>query len=189
MAFECTQGKQTRREAAGGKSGGHPDGPVVSVRSMNPVRRAVPEDAEEVLRLRQVMLDAVHPGSPSDWQSASLPALRARLAAPDGDFAAYVVDHPERPGALAALVVGTLEYRIGGPDRPPSGVIGYVFSVATDPDARRRGYARACMDGLLEWFRGRGVERVILTASPDAEPLYASMGFTRDQAPSMRLHL
>ncbi|CAL9437709.1 GNAT family N-acetyltransferase [Streptomyces sp. enrichment culture] len=156
---------------------------------MSPVRRALPEDAAEVLRLRQVMLDAMTPGSPTDWQAASLPALRARLAAPDGDLAAFVVDHPERPGSLAALVVGTLEYRIGGPGRPPGGLIGYVFSVATDPDARRRGYARACMDGLLEWFRERGAGHVMLTASPDAEPLYTAMGFTRDTTPSMRLYL
>ncbi|WP_395571570.1 GNAT family N-acetyltransferase [Streptomyces sp. BK79] len=156
---------------------------------MSLVRRAVAEDAEEVLRLRQVMIDSVRPASPTAWQAAALPALRTRLADPDGEFAAFVVDHPDRPGALAALVVGTLEYRIGGPGKPPDGLIGYVFSVATDPDARRRGYARACMDELLVWFRERGASHVMLTASPDAEPLYASMGFTRDTTPSMRLYL
>lgn len=156
---------------------------------MSLVRRAVAEDAEEVLRLRQVMIDSMTPDSPAGWQAESLPALRTRLADPDGQFAAYVVDHPDRPDALAALVVGTLEYRIGGPDRPPGGLIGYVFSVATDPDARRRGYARACMDELLRWFRERGASHVMLTASPDAEPLYSSLGFTRDTTPSMRLRL
>ncbi|WP_282083044.1 GNAT family N-acetyltransferase [Streptomyces tendae] len=155
---------------------------------MSLVRRAVVEDAQEVLRLRQVMIDSVHPGAPTEWQAESLSALRTRLSDPDGSFAAFVVDHPERPDALAALVVGTLEYRIGGPGRP-GGLLGYVFSVATDPEARRRGYARACMDELLEWFRERGAGHVMLTASPDAEPLYASMGFTRDTTPSMRLYL
>ncbi|MDT0612027.1 GNAT family N-acetyltransferase [Streptomyces lancefieldiae] len=156
---------------------------------MSLVRRAVAEDAEEVLRLRQVMIDSMTPASPTEWQADSLPALRARLADPDGEFAAFVVEHPDRPGALAALVVGTLEYRIGGPNKPPGGLIGYVFSVATDPDARRRGYARACMDELLEWFRERDASHVMLTASPDAEPLYSSLGFTRDTTPSMRLYL
>ncbi|WND37801.1 GNAT family N-acetyltransferase [Streptomyces sp. BB1-1-1] len=155
---------------------------------MSLVRRALAEDAEEVLRLRQVMIDSVSPAAPTDWQAASLPGLRERLADPDGEFAAFVVDHPERQEALAALVVGTLEYRIGGPNRP-GGLLGYVFSVATDPDARRRGYARACMDELLEWFRERGAGHVMLTASPDAEPLYESLGFTRDTTPSMRLYL
>ncbi|MER6067463.1 GNAT family N-acetyltransferase [Streptomyces sp. NPDC001817] len=157
---------------------------------MSPVRRAVPEDAPEVLRLRQVMIDSLRAGGgrPTDWHAESLPTLRGRLAEPDGDFVAFVVDHPDRPGALAALVVGTLEYRIGKPGNP-HGRVGYVFSVATDPDARRRGYARACMEELLAWFRERGAGHVLLTASAEAEPLYASLGFARDPDPSMRLLL
>ncbi len=142
-----------------------------------------------MLRLRQVMIDSM-PGADTstEWHTAGLPGLRARLAEPDGDFAAFVVDHPDRPDALAALVVGTVEYRIGKPANP-RGLCGYVFSVATDPDARRRGYARACMESLLEWFRERGVGQVDLTASADAEPLYASLGFARTPDPFMRLRL
>jgi ribosomal protein S18 acetylase RimI-like enzyme len=158
---------------------------------MSLARRALPEDAVEVLRLRQVMIDALpvtgRNGS-TDWHSESLPTLRARLAEDDGDFAAFVVDHPDRSGVLAALVVGTLEYRIGKAGNP-HGRVGHVFSVATDPDARRRGYARACMEELLAWFRARGAGHVLLNASPEAEPLYASLGFTRDPDPSMRLLL
>ena len=167
---------------------------------MSLVRRAEPEDAEEVLRLRQVMLDSMHPAGPSgsakqpaDWHAESLPTLRARLAAPDDDlaaFAAFVVDHPapERPGMLAALVVGTMEYRIGRSGNP-HGRVGHVFSVATDPGVRRRGYARACMEALLDWFRETGAVQVDLNASAAAEPLYASLGFVRKPDPSMRLQL
>ncbi|MFI5679425.1 GNAT family N-acetyltransferase [Streptomyces cellulosae] len=158
---------------------------------MSLVRRASVDDAPEVLRLRQVMIDSVFAGADTaaaatQWHSASLPTLRARLAEPDGDFVAFVVDRPERPGALAALVAGTLEYRIGRADNP-HGRVGHVFSVATDPDARRRGYARACMEELLQWFRERGVPHVDLNASAQAEPLYASLGFARKPDPSMRL--
>ncbi|GGX52151.1 GNAT family N-acetyltransferase [Streptomyces minutiscleroticus] len=156
---------------------------------MSLVRRATPEDAAEVLRLRQVMIDSVHAGDPStDWHALSLPTVRARLAGPDGTFAAFVVDHPERPGTLAALAAGTLEYRIGRADNP-HGRVGHVFSVATDPDVRRRGYARACVEALLDWFREIGAAHVDLNASAEAEPLYASLGFVRKPDPSMRLHL
>lgn len=144
-----------------------------------------------MLRLRQVMIDSVSGadrGGPTAWHADSLPALRGRLAEPDGGFAAFVVDHPDRPGALAALVCGTLEYRIGQSGNP-EGRVGYVFSVATDPDARRRGYARACMAELLEWFRERGARRVDLHASAEGESLYASLGFVRKPDPSMRLVL
>jgi GNAT superfamily N-acetyltransferase len=68
-------------------------------------------------------------------------------------------------------------------------MVGFVFSVATDPDARRRGYARACMTTLLEWFRERGARRVQLTASPEAEPLYVSLGFRPKPDPLLELAL
>jgi GNAT superfamily N-acetyltransferase len=153
---------------------------------MSLVRRAAPEDAEEVLRLRQVMIDALPGGDASTaWHTEALPSLRRRLGEVDGDF---VVDHPDRPGALGALVVGTVDYRIGKAANP-QGLAGYVFSVATDPDARRRGYARACMDELLAWFRERGAGQVMLTASPEAEPLYASLGFAPKPDPTMMLTL
>ncbi|WP_405879529.1 GNAT family N-acetyltransferase [Streptomyces sp. NBC_01136] len=158
---------------------------------MSLVRRAVPEDAGEVLRLRQVMIDSVFASAgptSTDWHTQSLPTLRGRLADPEGDFAAFVVDHPDRPGSLAALVAGTIEYRIGRAGNP-HGAVGHVFSVATDPDARRRGYARACMETLLDWFRERDVPQVDLNASAVAEPLYASLGFVRKPDPSMRLQL
>ncbi|MER7488122.1 GNAT family N-acetyltransferase [Streptomyces sp. NPDC126497] len=156
---------------------------------MTSVRRATPEDAGEVLRLRQVMIDSMARSDPSTaWHAESLPVLRDRLSEPDGAFAAFVVDHPERPGALAALVAGSLEYRIGGAHNP-RGTDGYVFSVATDPETRRRGYARACMEALLEWFRERGARRVRLTASSQAEPLYVSLGFKIKPDPLLELML
>ncbi|MEU0723001.1 GNAT family N-acetyltransferase [Streptomyces sp. NPDC006140] len=156
---------------------------------MSLVRRALPEDAEEVLRLRQVMIDAVFATHSSvDWHGESLPTLRRKLGERDGDFVAFVVDHPERPGALASLVAGTIDYRIGKAG-DPQGQVGFVFSVATDPDARRLGYARACMTTLLEWFRERGARRVQLTASEEAEPLYASLGFRPKPTPLLELRL
>ncbi|MGW0902250.1 GNAT family N-acetyltransferase [Streptomyces sp. NPDC002853] len=162
---------------------------------MSVVRRATPDDAEELIRLRQVMIDSVFATgsagaaeSDTGWHTESLSVVRGRLADHDGDFAAFVVDRPDRPGRLAALVVGTLDYRIGRAGNP-RGVIGHVFSVATDPDQRRRGYARACMEVLLDWFRERGAGSVDLNASAEAEPLYASLGFVRKPDPSMRLSL
>ncbi|MEV7070591.1 GNAT family N-acetyltransferase [Streptomyces sp. NPDC091972] len=156
---------------------------------MSLVRRATTEDAAEVLRLRQVMIDALPGGDASTaWHTEALPSLRRKLAEADGDFAAFVVDHPERPGALGALVAGTVDYRIGKAGNP-HGLAGYVFSVATDPTARRRGYARACMDELLAWFRERGAGQVMLTASPEAEPLYVSLGFVHKPDPTMILKL
>jgi GNAT superfamily N-acetyltransferase len=157
---------------------------------MGDVRRATAADAAELVRLRGVMLGATAgPEPPGDgWRRAALETLRSRLAGPDPMLAAFVVDRPERPGALAACAVGTVEYRLGKPDNP-TGQVGYVFNVATDPDRRRRGYSRGCVTALVDWFRHRGIRTVDLRASPEAEPLYRSLGFVRTGDPAMRLRL
>src|SRR5690606_39415456 len=101
---------------SGGKTPGGRAVRPATVPGMTVVRRAVPDDAQEVLRLRQVMIDSMARSDPSRaWHAEALPVLRARLAEPDGPFAAFVVDHPRRPGALAPLVAGSLESRISWP--------------------------------------------------------------------------
>jgi GNAT superfamily N-acetyltransferase len=160
--------------------------PPISLRRMNLARRATPDDADELVRLRKVMHDSCHGPNPDvGWQPAAVETLRVKLADPAGDLTAFVV---ERPGGLAACAVGTIEYRLGGPGNP-DGTSGYVFSVATDPDMRRRGFSRACVEALLAWFRERGIRRIDLRASADGEPLYAALGFVRTPDPAMRLTL
>jgi GNAT superfamily N-acetyltransferase len=154
------------------------------------VRQASPEDAPELVRLRAVMLASLTGEDPVDgpWREAALRTLRGGLAHPDGTLVAFVVDSARRPGRLAACVVGAVEYRLAAPDNP-TGETGYVFSVATDPDERRRGYSRACMERLVDWYRQRGITRVDLRASREGEPLYRSLGFARTADPAMRLKL
>lgn len=155
---------------------------------MIPVRQATPDDAPELVRLRGVMLASYTGDDPPSgpWQDHAERFLRARLAEPDGSVTAFVVDRPGGPGKLAACAVGTIEHRLAGPDNP-SGTTGYVYNVATDPDQRRRGYSRACMEQLMAWFARRGVTKIDLKASPEGEPLYASLGFARTTDPAMRL--
>lgn len=134
------------------------------------------------------MLAAVRGSAPAPgrWQEVALDSLRQRLADPHGSLAAFVVDKPDTHGELAACAVGTIECRLGAPDNP-SGETGYVFNVVTDPDCRRRGYSRACMTALLDWYRQRGVARVDLRASTEGEPLYRALGFAATGDPAMRL--
>lgn len=155
------------------------------------VRRAGAEDTDELVRLRIVMLSAMEgePVPPGEWSRRAAAALRRRLPVPDPDaeLAAFVVDRPDAPG-LAACAVGTIERRLGSPGNP-DGLVGYVFSVATDEAYRRRGLSTACLDALLAWFSGRGVPTVRLFASRDGLPMYERMGFTRESSTAMRLGL
>jgi GNAT superfamily N-acetyltransferase len=150
------------------------------------VRRAITDDADDLMRLRVVMLTDVAgaPPAPGPWQRNGA----ALLADPFGAMTAFVVDDPDRPGRLAACALGTVEQRLPGP-RNLTGRVGYVFNVATDPGLRRRGYSRACLQALLDWYAEQGVTAVDLRASADGEPLYASLGFRRVPEPGMRLTL
>jgi GNAT superfamily N-acetyltransferase len=154
------------------------------------VRAAQTADAAELVRLRGVMLSGMHgvAPEPGSWQEIGVSTLLRRLAEPECSMAAFVVDRPDNPGRLAACAVGTIDERLGTPDNP-SGRSGYLFNVATDPEYRRRGYSRACVSALLDWFRERGVHLFGLAASAAGEPLYRSLGFTRTEMPAMRLHL
>jgi len=147
------------------------------------VRRAGPGDAGELMRLRAVMLGVA--GVTGDWQRTGADLLRSQLAAAEPSLAAFVADQGDGPG-LAACVLGQVDQRLPGPNNP-TGLRGYVYNVATDPAYRRRGLSRACMTALLEWFAGTGADVVDLRASPEGEPLYASLGFVRTADPAMRL--
>jgi GNAT superfamily N-acetyltransferase len=70
----------------------------------------------------------------------------------------------------------------------PGGAQGLVFNMSTEPRCRRRGYARACQDALLTWFRDETEARVInLNATGDGIGLYRSLGFTEPRYPALQL--
>ncbi|MFI7599711.1 GNAT family N-acetyltransferase [Actinoplanes sp. NPDC049681] len=153
------------------------------------VRQAVPEDARELIRLRKVMLDSMgdDPAPSGEWERTGVTILERQLSGRDGMLAAFVVDRPDGTG-LAVCVVGAVDQRLPNP-RDPTGLRGYVYNVATDAAYRRRGYSRACMNALIDWYATRGVSAVDLRASAEGEPLYAALGFRRTDEPAMRLHL
>ncbi|TNC19231.1 GNAT family N-acetyltransferase [Amycolatopsis alkalitolerans] len=141
------------------------------------VRRADPADAAELTRLRVVMFEGMgrDPGRFDDaWRRRNTEHFAARLA-DRTRFAAFVVD--AGGAGLAACAIGWLNEHLVGAVHPSSQV-GYVANVATDRAHRRRGCARATMEALLAWLRRAGVAKIDLHASPDAEPLYRSLGFT-----------
>ena len=155
---------------------------------MTEARRALVDDVDELVRLRMVMLASMagHELAPGPWQERAAATLTRRLADPNGTMAAFVVDRPDQHGTLAACAVGVIEHRLASPDNP-TGEIGYVFNVATDPDHRRRGYSRACMRALLSWYERRGGTRIDLRASEDGAPLYLALGFQPTHGPTLRL--
>ncbi|MGW2632186.1 GNAT family N-acetyltransferase [Streptomyces chattanoogensis] len=147
-------------------------------------RAALPEDAAELVRLRRLMFLAMNGrDEPGSWERDAEAVARRQLAGPDAPLAGFVVDG-EGDGAphLAACAVGRIEERLPAPGHP-SGRFAFVFNVCTDPRYRGRGYARATTEALLDRFAERGVTRVDLHATDEAEPLYRSLGFTEHATP------
>jgi ribosomal protein S18 acetylase RimI-like enzyme len=57
---------------------------------------------------------------------------------------------------------------------------GFIHDLALDPAARRQGAGRALVDAAIDWFRGRGLARVMLWTSTEnhaARELFLGAGF------------
>ena len=147
------------------------------------LRRATPDDAPDLVRLRRVMFDAMDVDhSDPEWAHVCERVLRACLA--DGTMAAFVVEEDGRPVAGG---VGMVAQRLPGP-KNPSGRHGHVQSMATEPAARGKGHGKAVFEALLAWFAEQGVTSVDLHASPFGEPLYRKYGFREPRHRAMSRH-
>jgi GNAT superfamily N-acetyltransferase len=143
-------------------------------------RRATPADADDLVRLRRVMFEAMGVDhSAPEWAANAATVLRDCLAS--GQMAAFVV---EEDGRVVAGGVGMVAQRIPSP-RNPTGLHGYVQSMATEPEARGRGYGRAVFGALLEWFDERGVTAIDLHATEAGAALYRQFGFSEPRHPEL----
>lgn len=142
-----------------------------------PVRAATPADAEGFIRMRsEHVLSA--PLS-EEWIRRCTDELAPRLT-PAGDARAFVIDAPD--GTLAACALGLIHPVLSAPAYP-RGLAARVHVVATHPDFRRRGYARAVVSTLLDHLASvEDVTLFELHASVEAQPLYRELGFTGSPA-------
>ena len=150
-----------------------------------PPRCATRADIPELVRLRALMFDAMGVDSSSAvWQQTFADQLHAQLD-PSGSVAGFVVDDPDRPGRLAACGLGVIT------DRFPSafdatGRVGYLTSMVTVPEHRRRGLGAAILTALIDWFTSRDVRTIELHAMPGAVPMYRAAGFTEPFCQALR---
>ncbi len=139
------------------------------------LRRATPDDAAELTRLRATMLKSMNDDiSEEQWWRNAEEVFQRRLSAEPETFVAFVVEGPD--GTLMSSGVGWISEHLPGP-RNPTGRRGHIASMSTVPQARRRGHGRQIIEALLRWFDDHGVTRVDLTATAMGEPLYRSVGF------------
>ena len=141
------------------------------------IYKAATSDIEMLVRARIDYLTEDH-GALDENDAA---AIRERLpgyftAHLNKDLFCYVIRDGEMIVSCAFLLV------VEKPMSPSfiNGRTGTVLNVYTQPAYRRRGYARAVMEALLDDVRAMGLCVVELKATDDGYPLYRSVGFEDD---------
>lgn len=134
------------------------------------VRDASPDDAEELVRLDAGIVSALGGDAEGEWRERAVVSLRESLAGGRVIGAVVSVDGATVSGAMA-----TIWTTIPGPGH--DGRRAWVFGVATDPEHRRRGHARAALSRVLERLDAEGIVKIDLSATPEGEDLYRSVGF------------
>ena len=135
------------------------------------LRRATVDDAGALTRLRGFMHAAMGDAPTEEWAALCTEAFGRRLAS--DDFRAYVV---EDGGQVVAGGAGWLDEHLPSPYLL-SGVRGHIASMSTDPEHRRKGYARQVFQALMDWFISLDVRRVDLRATEEGRVLYEQFGF------------
>ncbi|WP_432105905.1 GNAT family N-acetyltransferase [Streptomyces sp. bgisy091] len=140
------------------------------------VRAATAADAEAICRMRSAYV--LSTPLTDAWLRQCSDDLAPRLT-PAGDARAYVIDGPD--SMLAACALGLVSPVLPAPSYP-RGLSARVQLVATHPDHRRRGYARAVVSALLDRLTAEDVTLFELHTSPEAAPLYRQLGFSGSPA-------
>jgi GNAT superfamily N-acetyltransferase len=135
------------------------------------IRRATLADGATIARHRRAMFEDI--GATRNLEQverAFTDWLPLRL---DQTYFHWLAAHDRRPvGSTGVLLL----------DWPPSprdprGGLGFVYNVYVEPAHRRRGVARALLEALHGWARGRGLGALALHASEDGRPLYEALGY------------
>lgn len=143
------------------------------------IRRALPADRDALGRLGAMLMQThyafdrlrfLKPGDDADFYYGEF--LTSQME--DKDAVVFVAD---TDGRIDGYVYGAIEPLSWKDLRDRAG---YIHDIAVDPSVSRRGVASALVTAVLEWFRERGLPRVLLGTSPQntaARATFKRFGF------------
>ena len=103
-------------------------------------------------------------------------------AIPSGEYVGWLATPAGRPAEVIAGAGVQVRSRLPRIDRSgsrvDSGAQALIVNVYTERPWRRRGVAERLMRSVLDWTRERGIDDVVLHASPEGRALYEKLGFT-----------
>jgi ribosomal protein S18 acetylase RimI-like enzyme len=145
------------------------------------VRRATPADLPRIGHLGALLIKEHYDFDPQRFLAAR-PETSAGYAA----FLSAQLEAQDKAVLVAddnGNVIGYAYAAIEGYDyRALRGPAGVLHDIIVDPEHRGRGVGRLLLDATLEFFRSRGVPRVVLSTAERneaAQRLFARIGFRR----------
>ena len=145
------------------------------------VRRATPADLPGIGRLGALLIEEHYDFDPQRFLAAT-PGMQAGYAS----FISAQLKDPDKAVLVAddnGDVIGYTYAAVEGSDymslRGPAGVL---HDIIVDPEHRGQGVGRLLLDATLEFFRSRGLPRVVLLTAErneGAQRLFARRGFRR----------
>lgn len=139
------------------------------------IRRAVQDDAYLVTRLLAAMWDEMQPTQPadSDYRERLFVYWYETIGA--GTTIVWLATEQGRAIGMVALLLHV---------HPPMPISerrrGYITAMYVEPEHRRQGHGRALMDAAIAFAQEQRLQRLELSTSEMARPLYEALGF-RDQ--------
>ncbi len=118
------------------------------------------------------------------WQRVAAAWFTGRLD--DDEDACIVV--VEVDGQVVATAMGAIRDAAPSP-AVPGGCDVLVSNIATLPEARCRGHARAAFEEVMRWAVDTGVDRAELMATDAGRSMYEGAGFRETSYPAMRAQL
>ncbi len=147
------------------------------------IRRATVADAAALTALRLQFLREINAGD----EPAGLPAATEQYfarALADGSFVAWVAVEGDTVAATSGLSFQELAPNWSN----PTGKVGYILNMYTEPARRGQGLASALFAHLLEEARSRGCGKVALHATAEGRRVYGKFGFA-SKGDEMTLYL
>lgn len=148
------------------------------------LRNAVLADLELILHHRREMFREMggdYARQLSSFEDASRSYLSSALA--DGSYYGLIGETDGKAVAGGGIVIAAWPGSASNlnPHRA------WILNVYVEPEFRRRGYAGAIIESLIEWCRQNGFQSVALHASEYGRSLYEKLGFKNTN--EMRLKL
>ncbi len=150
-------------------------------------RRLKKEEILLIVEYRIIFLRELQGEQPPEKESKLRESLTGyfQQAFDDHSFIGWIAEHDAKPVGFGGMVIQS----IPGNFHFINGREGYILSMYTIPDYRKKGVGSVIMDKLIEDGKQMGLGKIYLHASKDGIDIYRKIGFTEPVLPELELNL